>query len=273
MNRFVTTVLRDTPGCPNALIKEEVLSSAIEFCRQTSAYAVDIVESVSSGDTEVTLTLPSGFSLVGINYLEVDNVKSYDVSHSCTIIDLGHAASFDYDLTINASLKPLPSFASDPTYKAISLLSGVNMVSLPKTWDSYTAESLLQLIEDQGGDPDSLQKWAGSGWDIYSFGSPFGDFDIVDNTVYAIVVNFATTLTLTMSETGVLPDILYNDWYQTIAAGAKAKLMIMPGKPWTNLKAVGVHADVFDTGVKSAMKKAFIKNLPTEKRISRRMGI
>lgn len=70
-----------------------------------------------------------------------------------------------------------------------------------------------------------------------------------------------------------LPDILHNDWYQTIAAGAKANLMIMPGKPWTNPQMAMVHGGFFDDGVNNASKKAFYKNMPSEKRIARRMGI
>lgn len=36
-----------------------------------------------------------------------------------------------------------------------------------------------------------------------------------------------------------LPDLLYDDWFEGVESLAKANLMLMPGKPWTN-QQVGV---------------------------------
>jgi len=38
-----------------------------------------------------------------------------------------------------------------------------------------------------------------------------------------------------------LPDFLYNDWHEAITAGAKATLMLMPGKPWSNAKMGAIY--------------------------------
>ena len=182
MNRFVTTVLRDVPGCPNALIKEEVLTAAIECCEKSGIYTTKLTESVSKDDESLTITVPEKTGLVEINKIVVDEVTTYEIDNDGTTIDFDGKAVCDYIMDVYVSLKPLRS-ATD------------------------------------------------------------------------------------------LPDILYNDCYQTIAAGAKAKLMVMPEKPWTNPQLASVHAGIFDTGAKSAMRKLFLKNMPTEKRISRRMGI
>ncbi len=182
MIRFVTTVLRDVPGCPNALIKEEVLSSAIEFCESSGIYTAKLTESVLKDAESLTITVPANTGLVEINNIVVDGIATYEIYADGTTIDFDGKAISDYDMDVYVSLKPLRSATE-------------------------------------------------------------------------------------------LPDILYNDWYQTIAAGAKAKLMVMPEKPWTNPKFAGLHSGVFEDGAKSAMRKAFAKNMPTEKRISRRMGI
>ncbi len=182
MIRFITTVLRDVPGCPNALIKEEVLSSAIEFCERSGIYTTKLTESVSKDAESHTITLPTNTGLVEINKIVVGEDTTYEIENDGTTIDFDGKAATDYDMAVYVSLKPLRNATA-------------------------------------------------------------------------------------------LPDILYNDWYQSIAAGAKVKLMVMPEKPWTNPKAAGLHSQVFETDVNSAMKKVFAKNMPTEKRISRRMGI
>jgi hypothetical protein len=48
------------------------------------------------------------------------------------------------------------------------------------------------------------------------------------------------------------PDFLYNDYYEQIAAGAKARLMAMPGKAWSNPQLAGVYASVFDAAITKA---------------------
>jgi hypothetical protein len=44
------------------------------------------------------------------------------------------------------------------------------------------------------------------------------------------------------------PDFLFNDWLDAIAAGAKARLMAMAGRPWTNVKLVKLHRATFVRG-------------------------
>lgn len=182
MIRFITTVLRDVPGCPNSLIKEEVLSSAIEFCESSGIYTAKLTESVLKAAESLTITVPANTALVEINKIVVGEVTTYEIDNDGATIDFDGKAATDYDMEVYVSLKPLRSATE-------------------------------------------------------------------------------------------LPDILYNDWYQTIAAGAKAKLMVMPEKPWTNLKVAGLHGSLFENGASAATRKAFLRNLSTEKRISRRMGI
>lgn len=182
MIRFVTTVLRDVPGCPNALIKEEVLSSAIEFCERSGIYTTKLTESVLKDAETHDITVPENTGLVDINKIVVDDVTTYEIDNDGVTIDFDGKAASNYTMAVYVSLKPLRSATA-------------------------------------------------------------------------------------------LPDFLFNDWFQPIAAGAKAKLMVMPEKPWTNPKAFGVHAQVFESGVGSAMQRAITKDMLTEKRISRRMGI
>ncbi len=95
-------------------------------------------------------------------------------------------------------------------------------------------------------------------------------FDKAATQDYDMIIS--VSLKPLMSATA-LPNILYNDWYQTIAAGAKAKLMIMPEKPWSNPNLAAVQSGIFEDGVHEAMKKAFRRSMPTEKRVERRQWL
>lgn len=46
-------------------------------------------------------------------------------------------------------------------------------------------------------------------------------------------------------EATYLDDTLCDDWFEGIEAGAKAELMMMPGKPWTNLELSAVNQRMY----------------------------
>lgn len=48
------------------------------------------------------------------------------------------------------------------------------------------------------------------------------------------------------------PDFLYNDYYEQIAAGAKARLMAMGKKPWGDTNMAGVYLGVFNEAIRQA---------------------
>lgn len=52
-----------------------------------------------------------------------------------------------------------------------------------------------------------------------------------------------------------LPDFLYQDYYEAIAAGAKARLQIMNDKPWTELTQAAVNAKLFSDALIEASNR------------------
>ncbi|MFH1230375.1 MAG: hypothetical protein V1709_02645 [Planctomycetota bacterium] len=54
---------------------------------------------------------------------------------------------------------------------------GLNLLGFP-IGGPYTAKSLSQEINAQGGKITKVQRWDGSGWKTYTVGAPFGDFAI-----------------------------------------------------------------------------------------------
>ena len=61
-------------------------------------------------------------------------------------------------------------------------------------------------------------------------------------------------------EADSLNDTLCDNWFEGIEAGAKAELMMMPGKPWTNLELSAVNQRMYLHSVGEATIRANKKN-------------
>jgi len=57
-------------------------------------------------------------------------------------------------------------------------------------------------------------------------------------------------------------DELYNEWIDTIAAGAKFRLFQIPNKPWTNPELVMVNKALFDKGLSAGKIRVRALHLP-----------
>jgi hypothetical protein len=66
-----------------------------------------------------------------------------------------------------------------------------------------------------------------------------------------------------------LPDILYHDWFEGIAAGAKSRLQMMPGKKWTSLKLAAINQALYQHNLNHARVKARMTGIYTEFTIKR----
>lgn len=55
-------------------------------------------------------------------------------------------------------------------------------------------------------------------------------------------------------------DVLFEDYLETIAAGARARLMLMPGKPYTSPELALANKTLFDQGVNLARHRATMGN-------------
>jgi len=53
-----------------------------------------------------------------------------------------------------------------------------------------------------------------------------------------------------------LDDRTNNDWYEHIASGAKARLMLMPNKQWSDEKLAEINLAIFNQGISDAFSKA-----------------
>jgi len=105
----------------------------------------------------------------------------------------------DFDMVVGEGYFALCTTASELQMEGTplegqdcELREGWNLISL--TADGpYTAESLGQEINAQGGWCDRICRWDGSQWQTHQIGMPFGDFDIVQDEGYFALCTAAST--------------------------------------------------------------------------------
>lgn len=83
---------------------------------------------------------------------------------------------------------------------------------------------------------------------------PFPSATAFNTTTGAINI-VATAVFLPSDDITEVDDAFYGRWGKSIESGAKAELMMMVGKPWTNPQMAGVHAKIFDAAINSAIRK------------------
>ena len=107
-------------------------------------------------------------------------------------------------------LSPLYVFAQT---EQVYLHEGWTLVGLPVTpQTSYTAESLGQQINSQGGTCNRIMRWDGSGWQTHLIGMPFGDFSINTQEGYFVLCTAPSTWTVTGDPITTLSEYLHEGW-------------------------------------------------------------
>lgn len=77
----------------------------------------------------------------------------------------------------------------------LNLLAGWNLVSVPYPEEGYTAQSLLDGVNTQGGNCSEIDRWQNGGWDAHIDGLPFNDFTILADQGYFIKCSQASNFT------------------------------------------------------------------------------
>jgi len=168
MDRFVNNILPHTPGCPEQLIKSEVLRTAIEFCKKTLIWQSEEESTAAGGDDTIALS-PSSGKIEGVK-VEVNGTEIFD----------------------------------------------------------YTLSDVTVALDNELSEGDEIKV-----------------------TLYLVPERDAASL----------PNILYIDWLDGISAGARAALMVMPEKPWSNPKMAQIHLQTYQHQVGQALVLTRKKNM------------
>jgi hypothetical protein len=91
---------------------------------------------------------------------------------------------------------------------------------------------------------------------------------IADQT-YANAVTIRAALSPLRDSTGC-EDFLYENWGEFIACGAKARLMMTPSKPYTNLDAASINQGRYNSAINDARQRANRGNVRSDLRVQLR---
>ena len=186
---LIPFVAPEVPGCPDALIKQNLVLCAIEFCTETLAWQ-EIQDSliVIDGQSELDVEVPTGARIVVVK-------------------DIWGASRRLRPVTMDQLFEVLPNWqeaaGSEPTY--------------------YNASSDWQTIK------------------VYPI--PMG----ANRARLRMRASYAPTLAAT-----TLPDEVTTKYLDGITGGAKARLMAMPGKTWSNVQSAGIYRQQFNDQVLKA---------------------
>ena len=77
----------------------------------------------------------------------------------------------------------------------------------------------------------------------------------IPNEVKAQSLMFRVAIAPSLDATTIAED-MYDDWYEVIVAGAKARLMRIPNKEWTNLNRADYYGNLYSNGINAAKMRA-----------------
>ncbi|MBI9090716.1 MAG: hypothetical protein JEZ12_15980 [Desulfobacterium sp.] len=141
MERFIDLILAEVPGCPEIIIKGKVLASAIRFCGESWIWQKPVTETVSIGDTSISLTLPEKTVVAGIKELTVDGRSFALYIREGNVLTLDEAATSGFDIKATIALKPartttvLPDTLCEDWYEGIEAGAKELLMIMPgKPW-------------------------------------------------------------------------------------------------------------------------------------------
>jgi hypothetical protein len=106
----------------------------------------------------------------------------------------------------------LPLFAFAET-EQVQINDGWNLMAFPVTPQrSYTAESLGQEINSQGGHCDRIMRWDGGSFFTHLIGKPFGDFPLMTGEGYFVLSYGFSTWTVTGDPLTTLSQNINEGW-------------------------------------------------------------
>ncbi|OUR99226.1 hypothetical protein A9Q81_11670 [Gammaproteobacteria bacterium 42_54_T18] len=188
---WLTHVLPDVSGCPEAVVLREVKNSLIEFCRRTQIwqFTADAIPLVA-GIADYELDVPTGSSVAQVMSVKVD----------------GRGLTLATGGDLDARQPGWRDHEGGATHYVVINSAEILLNRKPKEFKANALTASFALMPDQGA------------IEVESF--------------------------------------LFDDWYEVIAAGAKKRLLMSPGKAWSNPGLAGVYAQEFAQGIADGKSRA-----------------
>ena len=262
-------VLPDIPMAPPlGMVQNAIRDSVIDFCERTLLYRQELQQILVLGPTSTTT---SAAASSGATSVTVADITDFNDGDTITILLTdavtkwrGHVSGTPAGSTLNLDGALPQGVDSGAAVVKLVYLYPLTLPSgtrLSKGLQAWLNDSLLEPIsqDDLDNEFNNTQfGWLGTNWrtDVrlptrYYFpdDTTVGLLLAPDSTG-ALRINAALAPTRTAA---TFPDWIYQRYARLIAHGAKALLMEVPAKPYTNKDGAAFHRKMFDDGVGEAM--------------------
>lgn len=193
LSYFKKYVAPDVMPCPDVIVERELVSTIMDFCKQTHVITKDFEVDLTDADIDDDL----------VNSIDVD-IREFMSDYRPVALVRLNVDGVDYDLEYK-------ELVNDITY-----------------WDSIKDDNVKYFYFV---DANTIR--------IYDMDS--GD----DNLFIRLAVKPKRDVT-------AVDEVLFDDHIETIAAGAKYRILAMPGKAWTNTGAANTYYREYRRGLTKA---------------------
>jgi hypothetical protein len=180
-----------------------------KFLDDSGNTSSDAVATIQLGNATQTLSLASGWNLVafdlqtslsaqgvldqvnaqGGNGQEIDAWQNGTwVAHFNNLAFNNFAVENGRGYFIRAGKSSRVSFSGAPITQpmSVTLNAGWNLIAIQGSGTTYTAQTLLDAINAQGGACDQVARWSMGSWVTHLGGLPFNDFALAPDAGYFV---------------------------------------------------------------------------------------
>jgi hypothetical protein len=265
-------VLPDLPMAPPTLVLNAIRDSVIELCERALIYRQELQEILVLGPTSTTLAADAAIAATSITVADITGFADDDtitVELDDGTLWRGHVSGTPSGVTINLDGALNDEANSGATVTKLVYLypitvpTGTAFVKVLKAWlnDSPLDPISEDDLDNEFNNTDFA--WVGTNWRT-DVNVPTR-FYMADDTTIGLTMPPSTcgegnlrilaALKPTRAST-TFPTIIYERYVETIAHGAKYRIMQIPKKPYTDLKMAAYHYQMFNSLVGEAMIRA-----------------
>lgn len=146
-------------------------------------------------------------------------------------------------------------------------MSGAVPVTIKSVWTAnrelrpVTMSELFRLLPN-------WQSASNSEPSFYNMVKGFGILTVYPTPAEPISAKLTVHAVYAPQQTGqILPDLLFERYFDAIAAGSKARLMIQPGQTWSNPRQAVIYNQVYDAAVNEARGDILHNRVPGSIRV------
>ncbi len=247
-------VLPRVPGIPSAIAYFEARQAAIEFCKRSLAWRTTLpaVPSVFAPLNFMTALTGVTAGLLAAPFA--------DVTRTDYVITFSDGSQQVATLTNGSSMV---TWLSPVTATSAATYTVINY-PFPATTDAEVAKFLKftvngikrRVVTPDMGEDMVFARFQQQSWDDVAWTTDRTTF-MVSPPALVSGTRYGCTVALTPTQTAAgLPDFIWNDYVEVLAAGTLARCMGMPDKPWTQMEQAKDKRAFFDHGITVAAAKA-----------------